>query len=287
MTSPAPSSDPHDLAPRSELTAAVLLSAVIAALGGLLFGYDTAVISGAEKAIQLAFALDPFWHGFTVASALIGTIVGSVIIERPADSIGRKQTLYLLAILYLVSSLGCALAPSWWILVVSRFVGGIAIGGASVVTPMYIAEISPPHLRGRLVAINQLNVVVGILLSFISNYVISLYFPSEAAWRWMLGVVALPSAAFLALVPLIVESPRWLVKVGRTTDAGKVLERLGYGDVGASLVRSRPHSMALRLRIACSNNATLDRSSSHGRSRCSTNSRASTRSCTTHLASSR
>ena len=231
MTSPAPSSDPHDLAPRSELTAAVLLSAVIAALGGLLFGYDTAVISGAEKAIQLAFALDPFWHGFTVASALIGTIVGSVIIERPADSIGRKQTLYLLAVLYLVSSLGCALAPSWWILVVSRFVGGIAIGGASVVSPMYIAEISPPHLRGRLVAINQLNVVVGILLSFISNYVISLYFPSEAAWRWMLGVVALPSAAFLALVPLIVESPRWLVKVGRTTDAGKVLERLGYGDV--------------------------------------------------------
>ena len=150
MTSPAPSSDPHDLAPRSELTAAVLLSAVVAALGGLLFGYDTAVISGAEKAIQLGFALDPFWHGFTVASALIGTIVGSVIIERPADSIGRKRTLFLLAVLYLVSSLGCALAPSWWILVVSRFVGGIAIGGASVVSPMYIAEISPPHLRGRL-----------------------------------------------------------------------------------------------------------------------------------------
>lgn len=235
MTSPAPSSNPHGLADRSELTAPVLLSAVVAALGGLLFGYDTAVISGAEKAIQLGFALDPFWHGFTVASALIGTIVGSVIIEGPADSIGRKRTLYLLAVLYLVSSLGCALAPSWWILVISRFVGGIAIGGASVVSPMYIAEISPPHLRGRLVAINQLNVVIGILLSFIANYVISLYFPSEAAWRWMLGVVALPSAAFLALIPLIAESPRWLVKVGRTTDARKVLERLGYRDAAQEL----------------------------------------------------
>ncbi len=235
MKSPDLSSEQDHLAPRQGLTAAVLLSAAVAAIGGLLFGFDTAVISGAEKAIQAGFALDALWHGFTVASALIGTIVGSIVIERPADSIGRKRTLLLLAVLYLVSSLGCGLAPSWWILVVSRFVGGIAIGGASVVAPMYIAEISPPALRGRLVAINQLNVVVGILLSFISNYVISLWFPPEAAWRWMLGVVALPSAAFLALVPLILESPRWLVKAGRTAEAGEVLERLGYDDVAREL----------------------------------------------------
>jgi MFS family permease len=166
--------EPSNPVPDRKLSASTLHFALVAAVGGFLFGFDTAVISGAEKAIQREFTLDTFWLGFTVAMALIGTIVGSAAMERPADSIGRKKTLYLLAILYLASSLGCALAPSWVILVVSRFVGGIAIGGASVVAPMYIAEISPSHLRGRLVAINQLNVVVGILLSFISNYLISL-----------------------------------------------------------------------------------------------------------------
>jgi len=212
-----------------------LRSAVVAALGGFLFGFDTAVISGAEKALQRLFALDPFWLGLTVAAALIGTIVGSVVIEKPADSIGRKKTLFLLAILYFASSVGSAVATSWAVLVSARFVGGIAIGGASVVAPMYIAEISPSRLRGRLVAINQLNVVVGILLSFISNYVISLYFPSEIAWRWMLGVVAVPSAAFFVLLFSIVESPRWLVKVGRTEEAGSVLARLGHADVSGEL----------------------------------------------------
>ncbi len=229
MTSAAP--QPHPL----KLSAVALRSSAVAALGGLLFGFDTAVISGAEKALQGNFSLDSSWLGFTVATALIGTIVGSVVIEKPADSIGRKGTLYILAVLYLVSSLGCAIAPSWWILVVSRFVGGLAIGGASVVAPMYIAEIAPSHLRGRLVAINQLNVVIGILLSFISNYVISLYFPADQAWRWMLGVVAIPSAAFFVLIQGIVESPRWLVKVGRTSDASAVLAKLGHDDVAREL----------------------------------------------------
>lgn len=227
--------EPRDQAVTRKLSAATLHSTAVAALGGLLFGFDTAVISGAEKAIQRDFRLETSWLGFTVATALIGTIVGSAAMERPADSIGRKKTLYLLAILYLVSSLGCAVAPTWTILVASRFVGGLAIGGASVVAPMYIAEISPSRLRGRLVAINQLNVVVGILLSFVSNYLISLYFPAGVAWRWMLGVVAIPSAAFLALIPGIVESPRWLVKVGRTTEAGAVLTRLGHDDVAREL----------------------------------------------------
>ena len=235
MKSPDLSSEQDHLAPRQGLTAAVLLSAAVAAIGGLLFGFDTAVISGAEKAIQAGFALDALWHGFTVASALIGTIVGSVVIEAPripSGGNGRSSS-------WRSSTWSRRWAAGWrhrggsWS--VSRFVGGIAIGGASVVAPMYIAEISPPHLRGRLVAINQLNVVVGILLSFISNYVISLWFPPEAAWRWMLGVVALPSAAFLALVPLILESPRWLVKAGRTAEAGEVLERLGYDDVAGEL----------------------------------------------------
>lgn len=235
MKPPDPPREAGDPSFAQKLSATTLHSASVAALGGLLFGFDTAVISGAEKAIQRDFALDNAWLGFTVATALIGTIVGSVAIERPADSIGRKRTLYLLAILYFVSSVGCALAPTWVILVVSRFIGGLAIGGASVVAPMYIAEISPSRLRGRLVAINQLNVVVGILLSFISNYLISLSFPSEVAWRWMLGVVAAPSAAFLALITGIVESPRWLVKAGRVSEAGAVLARLGHDDVAREL----------------------------------------------------
>jgi SP family xylose:H+ symportor-like MFS transporter len=206
----------------------VFRAAAVAALGGLLFGFDTVVISGAEKTLQRVFHLDPFWLGFTVAIALIGTIIGSVIIEGPADSWGRKKTLFLLAILYFVSSIGCAVANSWGLLIVARLIGGIAIGGASVVAPMYIAEISPAHLRGRLVAINQLNVVVGIMLSFVSNYLVATYLPGENAWRWMLGIVALPSLLFFLLLFSIVESPRWLVKVGRLDEAADVLKRLGH-----------------------------------------------------------
>ncbi|QEH34853.1 D-xylose-proton symporter [Aquisphaera giovannonii] len=219
----------------SKLSAVGIRSAAVAALGGLLFGFDTAVISGAEKSLQRLFELDSFWLGFTVATALIGTIVGSVAIERPADRMGRRKTLFLLAVLYFVSSLGSALAGSWWTFVVMRFVGGLAIGGASVVAPMYIAEISPSRLRGRLVAINQLNIVVGILLSFVSNYLISLAWPPDEAWRWMLGVVAIPSAAFFALLFGIVESPRWLVKAGRAEEARAVLARLGHADVPGEL----------------------------------------------------
>ncbi len=189
------------------------------------------MISGAEKALETLFHLNPFWLGFTVATALIGTIFGSVIIERPADLWGRKKTLFLLAILYFVSSVGCAVAPNWLTLVVSRFIGGIAIGGASVVAPMYIAEISPAHLRGRLVAVNQLNVVVGILLSFISNYLVAQFLPGPDAWRWMLGIVAVPSIAFFFLLFGIAESPRWLVKVGRMKEAADTLKRLGHADV--------------------------------------------------------
>ncbi len=160
MPTPAPVPASGDSASASKLSALGFRSAAVAALGGLLFGFDTAVISGAEKSLERLFALDSFWLGLTVATALIGTIVGSIVIEKPADSIGRKKTLFLLAVLYFVSSAGCAVATSWSMLVVARFIGGIAIGGASVVAPMYIAEISPARLRGRLVAINQLNVVV-------------------------------------------------------------------------------------------------------------------------------
>src|SRR4051812_23186541 len=202
----------------------VIYGAVVAALGGLLFGFDTAVISGAEGQLKDIYRLDAFWLGFTVAIALIGTIIGSFSVGKPADRFGRRKVLFALAILYFVSALGCAVANSWLVFLISRLIGGLAIGAASVVAPMYIAEISPGHLRGRLVAVNQLNVVLGILLSFISNYLIAQWVSDQTAWRWMLGIVAVPSAIFFFLIFGIPESPRWLVRVGRLEEARAVLK---------------------------------------------------------------
>ena len=209
----------------------VIHGAVVAALGGLLFGFDTAVISGAEKALGKLFNLNSWWLGFTVASALIGTIVGSWAIGKPADAWGRRKALFALAILYFVSSIGCAVAHNWSVFIISRFIGGLAIGGASVVAPMYIAEISPGHLRGRLVGLNQLNVVLGILLSFVSNYFIAQWVTGPDAWRWMLGIVAVPSVVFFLLTFGIPESPRWLVRASRIEEARRVLRRLGEPNV--------------------------------------------------------
>ncbi|HEY0258198.1 MAG TPA: sugar porter family MFS transporter [Candidatus Methylacidiphilales bacterium] len=221
--------------PTSGVGWAVYHGAIVAALGGLLFGFDTAVISGAEKALGTVFQLNTFWLGFTVAVALIGTMLGAAVIEKPTDVWGRRKTLFFLAALYFVSSLGCAVAGTWWFFIVFRFMGGVAIGGTSVVAPMYIAEISPARLRGRLVAINQLNIVLGILLSFVSNYFIARVVSEQDSWRWMLGFVAVPSALFFVLLFGIVESPRWLAKVGRFGEALVVLVCLGERDADGEL----------------------------------------------------
>lgn len=212
------------------LTAIMILSAAGAALGGLLFGLDTAVISGTTSALQERFALTDAQLGFTVASALIGTIVGSLIAGWPSDRFGRKPVLLAVAIAYVISSLGSAMAESWTIFLAFRFLGGLAIGAASVIAPIYIAEVSPTHVRGRLVALNQLNIVFGILLAFISNYVIAGLFPPETAWRWMFGIVTLPSVLFLAVSLILPESPRWLVSVGREARALAVMTQLGFAD---------------------------------------------------------
>ncbi len=209
----------------------VITSTVIAALGGLLFGFDTAVISGTTSALETEFSLNNASLGFTVAIALIGTIIGALIIGKPADKFGRKHTLLGIAVFYFVSAVGSALALGWTDFLIYRFLGGLAVGGASVVAPMYIAEISPAHLRGRLVAINQLNVVGGILLAFFSNYLIGLQINADIAWRWMLGVEAFPAALFFVLLFFIPFSPRWLVKQGRTDEAREVLQRMGEPDV--------------------------------------------------------
>jgi MFS family permease len=208
----------------------LLLSAIVAALGSFLFGFDTAVISGTTKALEQVFSLSKFWLGFTVSSALIGTMAGSLLAGRPADLWGRRAVLAVLAVVFLVSAIGCGLAWNWHALLFFRWLGGVAVGGASVVCPMYITEIAPARNRGILVAVSQLNIVVGILMAYFSNYLVARIVGAEAAtaWRWMFGVMALPALAFLVTVLLIPESPRWLVKQGLRARAENVLARFGH-----------------------------------------------------------
>ena len=205
----------------------VVSNTLIAALGGLLFGFDTAVISGTTDALTRVYGLGSFGLGFTVASALIGTIVGAITAGRPADRFGRRSILLAIAILYFVSAVGTALAWDWYSFLFFRFIGGIGVGGASAVCPLYIAEISPAQFRGRMVAITQLNIVLGILLAFFSNYLIAQVDFGAATWRWMFGVEAIPAAAFYFLLFLTPQSPRWLVSKGRAQEAGHVLSQLG------------------------------------------------------------
>ncbi len=219
--------------PPASLTPALIGSAIVAALGGLLFGFDTAVISGTTEALRSAYRLDDNALGFTVAIALIGTIIGAIFGGRPADIWGRKRALFVLAVLYFVAALGSALAWDWDSFLAFRLLGGLAVGGASVVSPLYIAEISPARFRGRLVAAQQFNVVLGILIAFLSNYLIARLDLGAAEWRWMLGIQVVPSAVFFFLLFLTPESPRWLVANGRSAEARAVLAKLGVD--GASI----------------------------------------------------
>lgn len=212
---------------RPKMKLALLGAVIVAALGGLLFGFDTAVISGTTDWLKKEFDLSNFTLGFTVASALIGTIIGSIAIGKPADTHGRRSVLFLLAILFFVSSIGCAVAWSWWPFLFFRFIGGLAVGAASVVSPMYIAEISPARLRGRLVAITQFNIVLGILLAYLSNYVIGSLNIGENECRWMFGVMAIPSVIFFILLFFTPQSPRWLLARGRVEEARRILEKCG------------------------------------------------------------
>jgi SP family arabinose:H+ symporter-like MFS transporter len=205
-------------------------STAVAALGGLLFGFDTAVISGATGTLTETYQLTPGGLGITVASALGGTILGAMLAGFPADRYGRRDSLRIMAVLYLVSALGCAAAWSWSALIVFRFLGGLGIGGSSVLGPMYIAEISPARLRGRLVGFFQFNIVFGILLAYFSNYLIGLQRFGLSEWRWELGVTGIPAALFFLLLFTIPRSPRWLVKKGRISEARIVLQQTGAGD---------------------------------------------------------
>jgi sugar porter (SP) family MFS transporter len=210
-----------------KLSGYLMRSTIVAALGGFLFGFDTAVISGTTGWLRDIFSLSDVSLGFTVATALIGTIVGSLAIGRPSDILGRRRALYILAALYFISAIGCAFSWDWYSLLIFRFIGGLGVGGASVVSPMYTAEISPARFRGRLVAFVQFNVIFGILMSYCSNYIIALFELGSVEWRWMFGIEALPAAAFFGLLCINPESPRWLVAKGRVDEASEVLSKVG------------------------------------------------------------
>src|SRR6201997_1760008 len=195
------------------------------ALAGFLFGFDTVVISGAEKTIQTLWGLSPGMHGIAMASALYGTVVGSLMGGWPADKFGRKATLLWIGVLYFVGAAGSALAPNVATFIAARVIGGLGIGISTVVAPMYISEIAPPKHRGRLAGMFQFNIVFGILIAFVSNALLSGV--GENAWRWMLGVAAFPSLLYALLCMGLPESPRWLLtKKGNREAALKVLQQI-------------------------------------------------------------
>lgn len=201
-------------------------STIAGALGGLLFGFDTAVIAGTIHALVERFGLTPAQLGFTVSIALWGTALGALFAGAIGRRIGSRRVLRLLAILYMLSAVGCAVAWTWGGLLLARFIGGLAIGGSSVLGPVYIAELAPAPLRGRLVGVFQVNVVLGILLAYLSNFVIGLLGFGSIEWRCQFGVAALPALFFFLVLVGIPESPRWLVEKNRTQEALEVLDRL-------------------------------------------------------------
>ncbi len=198
--------------------------AIVSALAGFLFGFDTVVISGAEQKIQALWGLSPGLHGFAIGSALYGTVLGSLFGGLPTDYFGRKKTLLCIGILYVVSAIGCAFSTGVVMFIVARVIGGIGIGISTVAAPLYISEIAPPAYRGRLAGMFQFNIVFGILIAFASNALLAGI--GENAWRWMLGVAAFPSIIYTVMCFAIPESPRWLI--GRKGDraAGIIVLRL-------------------------------------------------------------
>ena len=198
--------------------------AITSALAGFLFGFDTVVISGAEQKIQALWGLSPWVHGLAMASALYGTVVGSLLGGWPTDRFGRRATLVWIGALYIISALGCAFATGVATFIAARFIGGVGIGISTVAAPLYISEISPPAYRGRLAGMFQFNIVFGILVAFASNFL--LHGLGENAWRWMLGVAAFPSLAYTVMCFSLPESPRWLLGRKGDREGGVAVLRL-------------------------------------------------------------
>jgi len=208
---------------------------VVGALGGLLFGFDTAVIAGTTHSLTAVYGLSPRALGLTVAMALIGTIVGAMSAGIPGQKWGGRETLRILAVFYVLSALGCAFAWNWYVLLAARFLGGLGIGGSSVLGPVYIAELAPAKMRGRLVGLFQINIVIGILLAYFSNYCIARMGLGAPEWRWQFGVAALPAVLFLVMLFGIPPSSRWLVTQSRVEEARSVLQLMGAENPEAEL----------------------------------------------------
>jgi sugar porter (SP) family MFS transporter len=218
-----------------QLNSKLIRATLSGALGGLLFGFDTVVISGAIDALVRLYGLNPQEKGFTVAIGLVGTVIGALGAGHAGQKLGTRETLRITALLYLVSALGCGLAWNWPSFMAFRLVGGLGIGASSVLGPVYIAELSPAKWRGRLVALFQFNVVFGIMLAYISNYAIRTMHLGAVEWRWQVGVATAPAIFFLVLLFGIPRSPRWLVSRGRIDEALSVLKMLGDPDPDAAL----------------------------------------------------
>jgi MFS transporter, SP family, arabinose:H+ symporter len=220
---------------RMRMTAYLLKSTVVGALGGLLFGFDTAVIAGTTQQLTTIYGLSSFTLGLTVFLGLAGTVLGAMTAGVIGQRIGGREALRIMAVLYTISALGCAFAWNWHALLVFRFIGGLGIGGSSVLGPVYIAELAPAKWRGRMVGLFQINVVIGILLAYLSNYLISLMNFGVNQWRWQLGVAAVPSILFLIMLYGIPRSSRWLVTKNKTDEALEVLKLMGSPDSEAEL----------------------------------------------------
>jgi sugar porter (SP) family MFS transporter len=221
------------------LNANLMKATLTGALGGLLFGFDTVVIAGAIGALVKLYDLDPHKEGLTVAIGLVGTVIGALAAGQIGQRLGSRETLRLTAVLYVISAAGCAFAWNWDSFLVFRFIGGLGIGASSVLGPVYIAELSPAKWRGRFVALFQFNVVFGIVLAYLSNYVIRTLHLGVTEWRWQVGVAGIPAIAFLILLFGIPRSPRWSASRDRIDEALEVLKLMGDPNPEAELADIR------------------------------------------------
>src|SRR5512137_1434255 len=220
----------------------VIAVTLVAAIGGLIFGFDTAVVAGATRYMKEQFSLNALQEGFAVSVVLIGCMFGSGLAGPISDRIGRRRFMLLSAILFLVSAIGCALPRTITAFLAFRFVGGLGIGSAAVLSPLYIAEVAPARIRGALVSVNQLAIVTGILLAYFVNWLFAGSGPDN--WRWMYGLGAVPAALFFLLLLRVPESPRWLVKNGRVDEARTVLTRADSAAAAAAGVRDIKDTLA-------------------------------------------
>jgi sugar porter (SP) family MFS transporter len=197
----------------------LILWSITASLAGFLFGFDTIVISGAEQKIQAVWEMSGAMHGLCMSAALWGTVLGALFGGWPTEALGRRRTLLLIGVLYFVSAVGSGIAPDKYFFMIARLIGGLGVGAATVASPLYISEIAPAGMRGRLAGMFQFNIVLGLLVAFVSNYLLGRFLDADLAWRWMLGVEAFPALLYTLMCLIIPESPRWLIVHGN--DSGR------------------------------------------------------------------